>query len=98
MRRLSNCPSGLPFFGLTSEYRVSVYTVIHEIVFHGNGGYSWNDVYSMPIWLRKFTFEKIREFYEEQNKANSKKTTPQTSNRPMSPNVDPTYKSRASSK
>ena len=43
--------------------------VIHEIVFHGNGGYDWNTVYNMPIWLRKFTFFKIQKYYEEQNKA-----------------------------
>ena len=40
--------------------------MIHEIVFHGKGGYDWDTVYSMPIWLRKFTFEKIKEFYEKE--------------------------------
>jgi len=62
---------GLSFFGLTSktapQYRVSVFKHIHEIVFHGNGGYSWYDVYNMPIWLRKFTFDQINKFNKEQN-------------------------------
>jgi len=62
---------GLSFFGLTSktapQYRVSVFKHIHEIVFHGNGGYSWYDVYNMPIWLRKFTFNQINKFNKEQN-------------------------------
>lgn len=64
---------GLTFFGLTPEYRTSLFTQIHEIVFHGKGGYTWSEVYNMPIWLRRFTFKKIDEYYtkerEEQEKA-----------------------------
>jgi len=26
----------------------------------------------MPIWLRKFTFNKLREYYEKQNEENDK--------------------------
>ena len=48
---------------------MNLFTQIHEIVFHGKGGYDWNTVYSMPIWLRKFTFHKINEFYSEESKA-----------------------------
>lgn len=62
----------LAFFGLTSDLvpqaRTNLFTQIHEIVFHGQGGYDWNTVYNMPIWLRKFTFNKMREYYENQNK------------------------------
>jgi len=47
--------------------------MIHEIVYHGNGGYDWETVYNMPIWLRLFTYNKIKEFNEkraeEQEKA-----------------------------
>ena len=61
----------LTFFGLTSEiasqYRVSLFTQIHEIVFHGQGGYDWETVYNMPIWFRKFTFHKMKTYYEEKN-------------------------------
>lgn len=41
---------------------------IHEIVFHGKGGYDWHTVYNMPIWLRKYTFEQIKSFYEKVEK------------------------------
>jgi hypothetical protein len=58
----------LAFFGLTSEivpqYRANLFTQIHEIVFYGQGGYDWGTVYNMPIWLRKFTFHKLKEHYE----------------------------------
>lgn len=61
---------GLSFFGLTydiaPQIRANLFKQIHEIVFHGNGGYDWNTIYNMPIWLRKFTFNEIRNYYEEQ--------------------------------
>ena len=53
---------------------MNLFTQIHEIVFHGKGGYDWNTVYSMPIWLRKFTFHKINEFYSEESKATEQAT------------------------
>ena len=59
----------LAFFGLTPEYRTLLYQQIHEIVFHGKGGYDWHTVYNMPIWLRRFTFNSIREFYEKEAEA-----------------------------
>ena len=65
----------LTFFGLSPNYRVYLFSEIHEIIFHGKGGYDWETVYNMPIWLRKFTFNKIKEWYQkeaEQNAANPK--------------------------
>ena len=63
----------LAFFGLTSEIvpqvRANLFSQIHEIVFHGQGGYDWDTVYNMPIWLRKFTFNKLKEHYESQNES-----------------------------
>jgi hypothetical protein len=62
---------GLHFFGLTTdiipEIRKKIFTQIHEIVFHGKGGYDWVTVYNMPIWLRKFTFSRIDEFYKKED-------------------------------
>ena len=58
------------FFGLTSdtspEYRVNLFRQIHEIVFHGNGGYSWADIYNMPRWLRLFTLKEIENHFKKQ--------------------------------
>jgi len=60
----------LTFFGLTSnqasEIRKNLFTQIHEMVFHGKGGYDWHTVYNMPIWLRKYTFSQIQNFYKEE--------------------------------
>jgi len=54
-----------------AEYRVSIFNQIHEIVFHGKGGYDYNTIYHMPIWLRNYTFKKIKDWYDS---ANSKDT------------------------
>jgi hypothetical protein len=62
---------GLSFFGLTSSTipiaRANLFTQIHEICFHGKGGYDWDTIYNMPRWLRLFTFNKIKEFYDKEN-------------------------------
>lgn len=64
---------GLSFFGLTSSTapiaRANLFTQIHEICFHGKGGYDWHTIYNMPRWLRLFTYNKIKEFYDKENEA-----------------------------
>ena len=57
---------GLAFFGLTQEYRFNLFKQIHEIVFHGNGGYDWHTIYDMPIWLRTFTYNSLKKYYDDQ--------------------------------
>tara|TARA_Y100001938_G_C7967416_1_gene367525 strand:- start:423 stop:695 length:273 start_codon:yes stop_codon:yes gene_type:complete len=51
------------------KYRVNLFHEIHEIVFHGRGGYDWHTVYSMPIWLRKVTFQKMKEWFDKEREA-----------------------------
>jgi hypothetical protein len=62
----------LTFFGLTAtnagQVRLALFNQIHQIVFHGKGGYDWNTIYNMPIWLRKYTFNQIKEHYDEEAK------------------------------
>ena len=59
----------LAFFGLTpasaKTHRVKFLTQIHEICFYGQGGYSWTEVYDMPLWLRKFVYTKIKDHYDK---------------------------------
>jgi hypothetical protein len=64
---------GLAFFGLTfdiaAETRAAIFKQIHQIVFHGKGGYDWHTVYNMPIWLRRFTFIEIQKYYQEEKES-----------------------------
>lgn len=87
----------LTFFGLTSDHRIQVFKQVHEIVFHGKGGYDWGTVYNMPIWLRRYTFNEIKEYYEEQNKKSIEANTKSTK-KTLGPDIDPTYSSKASKK
>ena len=76
MMKENQFPSASIFFGLTlntaGEFRKSLFTQIHNIVYHGNGGYDWHTVYNMPIWLRKFTFNEINDFIKDENKRRDK--------------------------
>jgi hypothetical protein len=66
---------GLSFFGLTSndntaQVKLAIYKQIHQICFFGKGGYSWPVVYNMPVYLRRFVFNEMKQFYEEEKAAN----------------------------
>lgn len=87
---------GSTFFGLTPEDKLRIYSTIHEIVFHGNGGYSWTEVYNMPIWLRNFTFNKLKDYYAEKKEAEEKAI--KNANRQASKIKKPAYRTRASNK
>jgi hypothetical protein len=97
------CRSGLAFFTLPPEYRGHLFKQIHEIVFHGKGGYDWDTVYNMPIWLRRFTFNSIKDYYdkekEEYDKAANKQQTPdQLAKLAKPPTAKPTYTTKAPKK
>jgi hypothetical protein len=71
------------------------------MVFHGNGGYDWNTLYNMPIWLRKFTFNKIKEYYDKQNEeAEAQRKMLENKGKPeiSRPDVVPTYSTKAAKK
>lgn len=49
----------------------------------------------MPVWLRKFTFQKINDFYEEEAKA-SKRASGKSTAPAMGPNIkSPSYSTKA---
>jgi hypothetical protein len=63
---------------------------MHEIVFHGNGGYDWHTLYNMPIWLRNFTFKKIEEWYKKQEEAQNKQQNMLKNSKEIArPNINP---------
>jgi len=59
----------------------------------------------MPIWLRKFTFEKLKEYYEKQKEETEKqqnmlknKSNKEISRPNIAPKQQPTYVSKAPKK
>lgn len=75
------------FFGLTTEYKLGLHEEIFSLCYYGKGGFSWSDVYDLPIYLRRFYIQQINKVIEEKNKANeaaskSKSSSPNISKPP----------------
>ena len=81
----------LPFFGLTPQYRKNIFDQIHDLVYHGGGGFIHSEVYNMPIWLRKFHIHKVSEWNKKQNEEIKKaqKGNSQPLGKAMGPNISP---------
>jgi hypothetical protein len=105
----------LSLFGVTPEnapiIRRNLFKQIHEIVFHGKGGYDYETVYNLPIWLRKYTFSEIQKYYEAEAEASKSKSSTTTELIDSKGNINipafakaskefspPTYSTRASKK
>jgi hypothetical protein len=77
---------------------------MNEIVFHGKGGYNWDTIYSMPIWLRNFTFNKLKEWYDKEQeqieKQNNMLTNKSGKNQVVGPDISAasTYNANVSTK
>lgn len=65
-------------------------TEVHDLVYHGNGGFIYSEVYNMPIQTRKFHIRKINEHIERQNKeyeSATKGTQTSSPNKVARPNI-----------
>jgi len=60
------------FFGLSLNYRKLLHSQIFDLIYHANGGFTFSDVYNMPLWARKFYISKIVEFKENEKQAYEK--------------------------
>jgi len=75
MRRTPTCLWLPGFFGLTSQYRVTLFQQIYEIIFYGGGGYDFHTVYNFPIWLRRLTHTQIASSKQAEADAYKKSTS-----------------------
>ena len=62
---------------------------MHDLVFHGGGGFIHSEVYNMPIWMRKFHISKISEFNKKQNEEMKNQNSNVSSKTPKGPNISP---------
>lgn len=53
------------------NYRKYLFDTLHDIVYYSNGAFSYDIVYNMPIWLRTFTFNKLKKELEPKNNSNT---------------------------
>jgi len=48
---------------------MQVYKEVHELTYHGGGGFTYSEVYSMPIYLRRYSIKQINDHLEAKKKA-----------------------------
>ena len=58
-----------PFFGLTTDYKLGLHEEIFSLCYYGKCGFTWNEVYELPIHLRRYYIQQISKAIEERNKA-----------------------------
>ena len=58
-----------PFFGLTTDYKLGLHDEIFSLCYFGNGGFTWQDVYDLPIHLRRYYIQQVTKAMEAKNKA-----------------------------
>lgn len=70
-------------YGIRPDYRPKVHREIFELCYHGKGGFTWSEVYEMPVWLRRFYIREInrkhnedRQTLEASKTSKGKKVTP----------------------
>ena len=79
------------FFGFKPADRVKFHESIFEILWYCAGRLSWDDIYHMPLFLRRFYIKKINKLIEEENERiqkateNSKRTKSTNKNTPQNP-------------
>jgi hypothetical protein len=54
------------FFGLTPEYKLSLHKNIFDLVTYGKGGWTWDVVYNLPIFLRSYYMKLLTEALERE--------------------------------
>lgn len=69
----------LAFFGLTSASKKYIHEEIYSLVTYGKGGWTWNDVYSLPVHLRRFYINHLKTDIQKQiDSMESPNTTPKS--------------------
>lgn len=48
---------------------MQVYKEVHELTYHGGGGFTYSEVYNMPIHLRRYSIKQITDYLEAKKKA-----------------------------
>ena len=47
-------------------------TEIHDLTYHGGGGFIYSEVWQMPVMTRRYHIKKINEFLQKKSEAEEK--------------------------
>jgi hypothetical protein len=67
--------SGLDFFGQPPENRAAIHEELFNIAYYGNG-FSHNELYNMPVPLRRFYAQKLVDAKKEESNRIKKASQP----------------------
>jgi len=73
----------LTFFGLTPAYKIALLEEIHSLCYFGQGGFTHNDVYDMPVRYRHYHLKKIAEYIDKQNEVTEAKNQTMSNAKPL---------------
>lgn len=48
---------------------MQVYNEVHDLVYHGGGGFTYSEVYNMPIYLRRYSIKRVNEHLKAKREA-----------------------------
>ena len=63
---------GLTFFGQPASNRPAIHEEVFSLSYYGKGGFSHQEVYNMPIPLRRFYIQQIVKAVDEEKKSMDK--------------------------
>ena len=54
------------FFGLQPEDKPLIHEQVFQLIYFGKGGFTFDEVYNMPIYLRNFYYKRLEKQYKEE--------------------------------
>ena len=64
--------SPLSFFGLQPKNKLDIHEEIFNLLHYAKGGFTFTEVYNLPITLRRFYLKRLHKEYETINKESEK--------------------------
>lgn len=52
-------PTDHTFFGINVDYKIKLHSQIFDFVYYTKSGFTFSDIYNMPITLRKFYYDRL---------------------------------------
>ncbi len=80
------------FFGLNPQNRPEIHEQIFQLLYYSQGGFTHDDVYNMPVYLRKFYYGKLLEYRKKEADEMKKAHNKSNSKMPRIPKVNPRFK------
>jgi hypothetical protein len=67
-------PSDQTFFGLTFDYDQRVMDQVFDLIYYSKGGFTFTELYEMPVNLRSYYYVKLAQTLENEAAAQKSST------------------------